>query len=143
MMYLDGVYTFDQEKTKFHFLTPPNSSELNNLLKSIAQRIVKLLEKRALIVRDEGTGDKFLDLSPNEPIDQIHSSSITYRTALGKYKGKKALTLGSIPNLKPQKEKDQPFLSKYSGFSLHGGVPVSPMKEKSGSISAAIFQDPA
>ena len=122
MMYLDGVYTFDQEKAKFHFLTPPNSSELNNLLKSIAQRIVKLLEKRALIVRDEGTGDKFLDLSPNEPIDQIHSSSITYRTALGKYKGQKALTLGSIPNLKAQKEKDQPFLSKNSGFSLHGGV---------------------
>ena len=124
----------------------PSSSELNSLLKTIAQRIVKLLEKRGLIVRDEGTGDKFLDLSPDEPMDQIHGSSITYRIALGKYKGQKALTLGSLPNSqnsKSQKDKDKPFLSKYSGFSLHGEFPVSPMKEKSWNISVVIFQDPA
>ena len=42
MMYLDGVYTFGQEKANFHFLTPPSLSELNSLLKTIAQRIVKL-----------------------------------------------------------------------------------------------------
>ena len=100
---------------------PPSQSELNSLLKTIAQRIVKLLEKQGLIVRDEETGDKFLDFNPDEPMDQIHSSSITYRIVLGKYKGEKALTLGSIP-IKFQEEKDKPFLSKYSGFSLHGGV---------------------
>ena len=81
---------------------------------------MKLLEKRGLIVRDEGTGDKFLDFN-HEPMDQIHGSSITYRIVLGEYKGEKALTLGSIP-IKFQEEKDKPFLSKYSGFSLHGGV---------------------
>ena len=121
MIYLDGVYTFEQKKEKFHFLIPPSQSELNSLLKTIAQRIVKLLEKRGLIVRDEGTGDKFLDFNPDEPMDQIHSSSITYRIVLEKYKGEKALTLGSIP-IKFQEEKEHPFLSKYSGFSLHGGV---------------------
>ena len=89
MIYLDGVYTFEHEKAKFHFLIPPSPSELNSLLKTIAQRIVKLLEKRELIVRDEGTGDKFLDFN-HEPMDQIHSSSITYRIVLGEYKEEKS-----------------------------------------------------
>ena len=88
-MYLDGVWTFEQKKAKFHFLTPPSLSELNNLLKTIAQRTIKLLEKRGLIIKDEGVENKFLDLKANEPMDHIHSSSITYRIALGKYKGRK------------------------------------------------------
>ena len=100
MMYLDGVYTFEQEKAKFHFLTAPSSSELHNLLKSIAQRIVKLLEKRGWIVQDEGGEDKYLDLKSDEPMDYIHGSSVTYRIALGKYKGQKALSLKNLPNPK-------------------------------------------
>ena len=54
--------SFFQEKTKFHFLTSPSLSELNSLLKIISQRIVKLLEKRGLIIKDEGVGDKFLEV---------------------------------------------------------------------------------
>ena len=100
MIYLDGVYTFEQKKEKFHFLIPPSQSELNSLLKTIAQRTIKLLEKRGLIIKDEGVENKFLALNPDEPMDYIHSSSITYQIALGKYKGQKALTLGSISNLK-------------------------------------------
>ena len=71
MMYLDGVYTFGQEKANFHFLTPPSLSELNSLLKTIAQRIVKLLEKQGWIVKDEGTGNQFLDLTSDEPMEHI------------------------------------------------------------------------
>ena len=122
MIYLDGVYTFEHEKEKFHFLIPPSQSELNSLLKTIAQRTIKLLEKRGLIIKDEGVENKFLALNPDEPMDYIHSSSITYQIALGKYKGQKALTLGSISNLKSQKEKNKLFLAKYSGFSLHAGI---------------------
>ena len=39
-------------------------------------------------------------------------------TAFGKYKGQKALTLRAIPKL----QKLKPFLSQYSGFSLHAGI---------------------
>ena len=59
-------------------------------------------------------------------MDHIHSSSITYRIALGKYKGHKALALRTLPN--PQKTK--PFLSQYSGFSLHAGVSASAQDKK-------------
>ena len=79
---------------------------------------MKLLEKRSLIVRDEGTEHAFLNIKTSETIDHIHSSSITYRIALGKYKGQKALTLGTLPKQKKQK----PFLAQYSGFSLHTGI---------------------
>ena len=96
---------------------------------NLARSIYYYQVKKGLIVKDEGTGDKFLDFNPDEPMDQIHSSSITYRIVLGKYKGEKALTLGSIP-IKSQKEKDKPFLSKYSGCSLHGGVSCKPHERK-------------
>ena len=92
--------------------------ELDNLVKTIAQRTVKLLEKRGLIVKDEGSEHKFLNLKNTQAIDSIHSSSITYRIALGKYRGRKALTLRTEPTL----SKPKPFLAEYSGFSLHAGV---------------------
>ena len=130
IMYLDGVYSFEREKARFHFLTPPSQSELDNLLKTLAQRTVKLLKKRGLIVRTEGTENQFLNLKDPEAIDHIHSSSITYRIAFGKYKGQKALTLGVIPNFKAQKEKKKPFLSKYSSFSLHAGISCSAPNRK-------------
>ena len=37
MMFLDGAYTFENEKARFHFLAPPTQSELNNLLKTISK----------------------------------------------------------------------------------------------------------
>ena len=129
-MYLDGVYTFEQEKANFHFLTPPSLSELNNLLKTIARRVMKLLEKRGLIIKDEGIEDKFFDLKSDEPMDHIHSSSITYRIAFGKYKGYKALSFKSIPNAKRKQEKEHPFLSRYFGFSLHAGVSCKSYERK-------------
>ena len=91
---------------------------------------MKLLEKRGLIIKDEGVDDRHLDLKPDEPMDHIHNSSITYQIALGKYKGQKALTLGSLSSLKSQKEKNKPFLAKYSGFSLHAGVSCKSYERK-------------
>lgn len=56
-------YTFEQETAVFHSITPPSQLELDSLLKTIAQRIVKLLEKRSLIVKDQTEGDKFRALA--------------------------------------------------------------------------------
>ena len=69
---------------------------MGNLLKTIAQRTVKLLEKRGLIARDEGAQHKFLNVQDTEAIDHIPSSSITYRIAFSPYKGQKALTLRTM-----------------------------------------------
>ena len=118
ILYLNGVYTFEQNKACFHFITSPSQLELDNLIKTIAQRTVKLLEKRGLIIKDKGAESSFLNIQDTEAIDHIHSSSITYRIAFGKYKGQKAITLKDLP----KSHKLKPFLSEYSGFSLHAGV---------------------
>ena len=117
MMYLDGVYTFDEGRAKFHFITPPTQLELDNLLNTIAQRVVKLLEKRGWLIKDE-TDQEFLSIESHEAIESIHGSSITYRIAFGKYRGQRALTLQTVPRVSP----DNKFLAKASGFSLHAGV---------------------
>ena len=119
IIYLDGVYTFDQKNVTFHPLTPPSQVELNNLLKSIAQRTLKLLKKRGLIVKDEGAKHQFLNIKDTEA-DHILNSSISYRIALGKYQGRKALTFRTAPQKQHQKQK--PFLAQFSSFSLHAGI---------------------
>ena len=52
-MYLDGVYTFDKGHPQFHSITSPSQGELDKLLNRIAHRVVKFLEKKGLLVRDE------------------------------------------------------------------------------------------
>ena len=126
ILYPDGVWSFKEGKANFHLITPPSRSELDNLLKTIAQRTVKILEKRGLIVQDEGTEHQFLNVQDTEAIDHIHASSITYRIALGSRRGQKALTLRTPP---PILKKQKPFLAEYSGFSLHAGV-FCPAKDK-------------
>ena len=116
MMVLDGVYTFNEGRAKFHFITPPSLSEMEGLLTTIAQRVVKLLEKRELIIKDDSQG--FMNIDSHGVMDQIHGSSINYRIAFGKYKGRKALTLQTVSSTNPQNQ----FLAKHSGFSLHAGV---------------------
>ena len=90
ILYPDGVWTFKQKNANFHPITPPTQLELDNLLKTIAQRTVKLLEKKGLIVRDESSEHKFLNLEDTQAIDLIHASSITYRIALGPRRGTKS-----------------------------------------------------
>ena len=118
-LFLDGVYSFEQGKPRFHTTAPPSNRELDRLLKSIVQRVIRFLEKRGLIEKDEHQAFLSINSGPTA-MDQVQSSSITYRIALGKHKGQKALTLKTLSQRELMREK--PFLSRYSGFSLHGGV---------------------
>ena len=112
--------------------------ELNNLLKSIAQRTLKLLKKRGLIVKDEGAKHQFLNIKDTEA-DHILNSSISYRIALGKYQGRKALTFRTAPQKQHQKQK--PFLAQFSSFSLHAGI-SSPAHDRKKRERVAISQGP-
>ncbi len=118
MMFPDGVYSFENGKSKFHFTTPPSNQELDKLLINLVQRVVRFLERRELIQRDEDQAFVSINSDPSA-MDQVRSSSITYRIALGKNKGQKALTLKTLSETN---HREKPFLSKYSGFSLHAGV---------------------
>ena len=53
MMFPEGVYSFKNGRSKFHFTTPPSNRELDKLLTSLVQRVVRFLERRGLIQRDQ------------------------------------------------------------------------------------------
>ena len=137
MMILDGVYTFNEGQSKFHFITPPSLSEMEGLLTTIAQRVVKLLEKRELIIKDDTQG--FMNIDSHGVMDQIHGSSISYRIAFGKYKGRKALTLQTVSSTNPQTQ----FLAKHSGFNLHAGVSCGTNDRKKENAFVGISPGPA
>jgi len=50
---LDGAYSFTDDKAQFHFNQAPSQEELERLLKQIATRVVRHLEKRGMLQKDE------------------------------------------------------------------------------------------
>ena len=109
---------------------------MEGLLTTIAQRVVRLLEKRELIIKDDSQG--FMNIDSHGVMDQIHGSSINYRIAFGKYKGRKALTLQTVSSTNPQNQ----FLAKHSGFSLHAGVACGTHDRKNENVFVGISLDP-
>lgn len=52
-VYLDGVYTFEEGKARFHTVDPPSHKEMEKLVKQIADRVIKLFLKSGLIEKDD------------------------------------------------------------------------------------------
>ena len=48
MLFLDGVYSFDGARPKFHRSPRPTPAELAKLLHRITQRVARLLERQAV-----------------------------------------------------------------------------------------------
>ena len=117
MLFLDGVYSFDHARPKFHRAPRPTPAELVRLLHTISTRVARLLERQGLLVRDAES--EYLDFEP-EAFEQLIGASIHYRIAIGPNAGKKALTLRTIP------AQPEPFastlLAKQPGFSLHAAT---------------------
>ena len=62
MLYVDGVYTFDDVRPRLHRGCAPAQTELQRLLHTIAIRVARALEKQGLLLRDDDTPS--LDLEP-------------------------------------------------------------------------------
>ena len=55
MLFVDGVYTFDEERPRFHRGSAPAQPELQRLLRAIAARVTRALERQGLLIRDDET----------------------------------------------------------------------------------------
>ena len=55
MLFVDGVYTFDEERPRFHRGSAPTQPELQRLLRTIATRVTRALEGQGLLIRDDET----------------------------------------------------------------------------------------
>lgn len=104
MLFLAGVYSFDDGRTKFHRAPRPTASELAQLLHRIGVRVARLLERQGLLIRDPDHA--CLDLEPGEAFSQLVGASIDYCITIGSNAGKEALTLRTVP---AQPESFAPF----------------------------------
>ncbi|HIE70192.1 MAG TPA: IS91 family transposase, partial [Planctomycetes bacterium] len=116
MLFLDGVYSFDRARPKFHRAPRPTPTELVRLLHTISTRVARLLERQGLLVRDAESD--YLDFEP-EAFEQLIGASIHYRIAIGPNTGRKALTLRTVP---PPEPFAPSLLAKQPGFSLHAAT---------------------
>ena len=114
MLFVDGVYTFEQERPRFHRGAAPTQPELQRLLRIIATRVTRALEGQGLLIRDDETPS--LDLEPDDGFEQLLGAAVHYRIATGPHAGRKALTLRTVASNPPA---DNPCIAQLSGFSLH------------------------
>ena len=118
MLCLDGAYSFDRARPRFHRAPRPTPAELVRLLHTISTRVARLLERLGLLVRDAESDS--LDFEPGEALDHLLGASIRYRIAIGPNAGRKALTLRTVP------AQPEPFastlLARQPGFSLHAAT---------------------
>jgi len=118
MLFLDGAYHFSTTRPAFHRARRPAGEELNDLLDTLSRRIVRVLERRGLLIADPE--HCCLDLEPGSSLDHLQASSISYRIAIGPHAGRKALSLFSVPPLR--ETPNNPLLARASGFSLHAAT---------------------
>ena len=125
-LFIDGVYEVgaDDEPTAFHTTGEPTRTEIAKILEKIISRVTKLLERKGVIVKDPETQGLQINLSGDvlgdDSFAKLQAGAISYRFAYGPNKGKKALTLKTVPE--QDHNADHGLVAKNSGFSLHAGV---------------------
>lgn len=124
MLFLDGVYEVDSEgrTAKFHAIETPTPGEMQRLLHQISERIARLLERQGYLERDSEEGSLLLDGFDDNVLNDLQGSSITYRIAVGRSRGKKVFTLKTLPSIDDEDDINGQALAKAGGFSLHAGV---------------------
>ena len=117
MLFVDGVYTFDDERPRLHRGCAPTRPELQRLLGTIATRVSRALESQGMLIRDDETPS--LDLEPDDGFEQLLGAAVHYRIATGPHTGRNALTLHTVASNPPT---SNPCIAQLSGFSLHAGT---------------------
>lgn len=78
------------------------------------------MERQKIIIRDDDDGGFQIPIADEDTLSKLQATSVTYRFATGKSKGKKAMVLKSITDNDHTATKG--LVAKNSGFSLHAGV---------------------
>ncbi len=125
VLFLDGVYaaadTF--EKPQFHPLDAPSEAELERIVGIFARRVVKILERRALV--DELGFDEEDSFHREEPLlARIYAAAVSGRVGLGARAGKRVLRRGCSTDGGSRDAFEGKCCAALHGFSLHAGVMV-------------------
>ena len=90
------------------------------MLTKIINKLTKYLERQKIIIRDDNDGGFQIPIPDEDTLSKLQATSVTYRFATGKSKGKKAMVLKSVTDNDHTATKG--LVTKNSGFSLHAGV---------------------
>ena len=123
MLFLDGAYIAGTKgaSARFHRVNEPSSSELTQLVHTIAHRIGRYLERQGWLERDAANDYLALDGADDDPLSVLQSHSITYRIALGPQAGRKVFSLQTLPPVDGD-EMRSATVGQVAGFNLHAGV---------------------
>ncbi len=116
-----------QSDLRFQWVKSPTSEELASLTHTVAKRIGRYLERQGLLECD--AENSYLNLSAvedeDDPMHQLHGSSVTCRIALSPRQRCKVFTLQTMPVSDPEE-----WVGKVDGFSLHAGIAVKADERK-------------
>jgi len=73
MLFLDGAYAFRGNRAVLHRARRPSGDELSRLLDTLTRRIVRVLERRGLLIA--APEHPCLDLLPDASVDHLHAAS--------------------------------------------------------------------
>jgi hypothetical protein len=92
MLFLDGAYAFRGHRAVFYRARRPTGDELTRLLDRLSRRIVRVLERRGLLIVDPERPS--LDWVPDSSLDHLQAASVAYRIAIGPHAGRMFLPSG-------------------------------------------------
>lgn len=123
MIVLDGVYTPNTVKPRFHRVTAPSQKILETILNRIIQRLIRKLERSGHLVADPQ--QPWLNLDDHEPLDSINAASIRYRIAMGPHSGNRTLTINNPAFASPDRYV-KAMTANRDGFSFNAAVACQP-----------------
>ncbi len=74
MIALDGVYTFDDDSSRFNPLKAPTSADLQSLLDRIIHRTISQLERDGVLIQD--TEQPYFDFTEADVQDTFNAASV-------------------------------------------------------------------
>jgi hypothetical protein len=87
---------------------------------TISHRVARYLERQGILQRDEESSYLQLDGIDDDSMQPLIGFSVSYRIAVGPQKGRKVLTLQTLPAVEADDRYAQ--VTKEAGFSLQAGV---------------------
>lgn len=121
-LFVDGCYELggQGEPVDFWAASAPTVKEIEEVLAKIIAKLTRYLERQKIIIKDDENDGFQLPIPDEDTLSKLQATSVTYRFATGKSKGKKALVLKSVTDNDHTATKG--LVAKNSGFSLHAGV---------------------
>lgn len=118
MLVLDGVYEPRRDRVRFHRVAAPSDEQMRALLDRIIARIRRRLTHDRWLIEDPE--HPYLDLEPQDALDELGAASIRYRIAAGPGTGQRVLALRT-PSL-ARSHSPKPLTVDRDGFSLNACV---------------------